>query len=289
MRLSQGMAAPAEGRFLSEARPHLNIEAPVCVYTARDPVSGRSMHLFEDLTVTRGATFCHVGTVIDRAQAEDIIDTLAQLHGTFMRDASGPTSRQGVDWLGTCEAFFQGALGAGIQEYHERAMTKAAGVIPERVLVRRDDVWAAAMKAVGAHSELPRTVIHSDVHLGNWYVTADGRMGLSDWARVCRGTLARDISYMLATTLSVESRRAWEEDLLQRYLENLRRDFGVEIDPEAARRMCHQQTFTALLMWTPSLCPPPQLPDMQPESVSMEMIRRIAIAIDDYGALESAD
>lgn len=53
--------------------------------------------------------------------------------------------------------------------------------------------------------------------------------------------------------------------------------------------MCHQQTFTALLMWTPSLCPPPQLPDMQPESVSMEMIRRITIAIDDYGALESFD
>ena len=34
-----------------------------------------------------------------------------------------------------------------------------------------------ALPAV-AHSELPRTLIHSDVHLKNWYINADGEMGI---------------------------------------------------------------------------------------------------------------
>ena len=41
----------------------------------------------------------------------------------------------------------------------------------------------------------------------------------------------------------------------------------------------------ALLMWTPTLCPPPTLPDMQPEATSIEMIRRITTAMDDLDVL----
>ena len=54
-RLSAGMVALTEGRFLTQVRPRLSIEAPVCLHTARDRLSGRSIHLFEDLTVTQGA------------------------------------------------------------------------------------------------------------------------------------------------------------------------------------------------------------------------------------------
>lgn len=50
MRLSAGKAAPAEGRFLTDLRPLLDIEAPRCLYTGRDEVSGCSLHLMEDLT-----------------------------------------------------------------------------------------------------------------------------------------------------------------------------------------------------------------------------------------------
>lgn len=45
--------------------------------------------------------------------------------------------------------------------------------------------------------------------------------------------------------------------------------------------------MTALLMWTPTLCPAPGFPDMQPEAMSMEMIARIATAIDDHAALDA--
>jgi hypothetical protein len=280
-RLSAGMAAPSEGRFLLEVRPTLDIEAPVCRWSGRDPDSGRSLHLFDDLTVTRGASFCQVDTIIGRAQAEAMIDTLATLHGSLRQRADE------LAWLNTYEAFFEAGRRSGIQEGHEQALTRAAPVIPVRLMARRDEIWLAAARAAAAHAEQPRTVIHSDVHLGNWYVTADGRMGLSDWARVCRGLWARDVAYMLTAALSVEDRRAWEQDLLDRYLSRMRDGFGIAIGREAALRAYRQQMFTALLMWTPTLCPPPMLPDMQPERMSLKMIERIGAAIDDHDALDS--
>ena len=48
-----------------------------------------------------------------------------------------------------------------------------------------------------------------------------------------------------------------------------------------------QQAFSALMMWTPTLCPPPLLPEMQTEATSMEMIKRITTAIDDVRSLDS--
>ena len=47
-----------------------------------------------------------------------------------------------------------------------------------------------------------------------------------------------------------------------------------------------QQLPGALLMWTPTLCHPPTMPDMQPDAVSFEMIRRITTAISDLGVLQ---
>ncbi len=282
-RLSAGMAAPSEGRFLREIRPLLDIEAPVCRYSGRDADSGRSLHLFDDLTVTRGASFCQVDTVIGRAQAEGMIDTLATLHGSLRQAAATDE----LAWLNTYEAFFEAGRRSGIQDGHEKALTKAAPVIPERLMARRDEIWPAAARAAATHGDQPRTVIHSDVHLGNWYVTGDGSMGLSDWARVCRGLWARDVAYMLTAALSVEDRRAWEHDLIDRYLRRVRDGFGIVIGRADALRAYRQQTFTALLMWTPTLCPPPMLPDMQPERMSLAMIERICAAIDDHQALDS--
>ena len=282
-RLSAGMAAPSEGRFLLDVRPALDIEAPVCRYSGRDGDSGRSLHLFDDLTVTRGASFCQVDTVIGLRQAEAMIDTLATLHGSLRQAAE----TDALGWLNTYEAFFEAGRRSGIQDGHEQALTKAAPVIPQRLMARRAEIWPAAARAAAAHAEQPRTVIHSDVHLGNWYVTGDGRMGLSDWARICRGLWARDVAYMLTAALSVEDRRAWELGLLHRYRDRMSRDFGIAIGPDEALRLYRQQMFTALLMWTPTLCPPPMLPDMQPERMSLAMIGRICAAIDDHEALDS--
>ena len=137
MRLSAGKAAPAEGRFLTDLRPHLPIEAPRCFYTGRDPVSGRSLHLMNDLTHESGATFCRADSGIDRAQAEQIVDTLAVLHGTFLNGSCTFDS----SFLRTYESFFDAAARNRIEAGHDEAMIRAAHVIPEGLLARKASIW----------------------------------------------------------------------------------------------------------------------------------------------------
>ena len=164
-------------------------------------------------------------------------------------------------------------------------MELAADVIPSGVTARKDRIWAAAEASLTMHESQPRTVIHSDVHLGNWYITDQGRMGLSDWARVCRGHWARDLAYALMTTVTVDDRRAWERELIERYCGQLSERIGDTIAFETAWDGYRRQAPAALLMWTPTLCPPPTLPDMQPEATSRLMIERITTAMDDLDVL----
>jgi hypothetical protein len=281
MRLSAGKSAPSEGRFLTDLRPGVNIEAPCCLCTLRDPRSGRSFHLMEDLTTTCDAVFCSAVSAIDRGQAEQIIDTLATLHGTFL----GPSRDVDFGWLRTYEDFFHAAARNNIRSGHDRAMELAADVIPSGVIARKQRIWPVAQGSLAMHHSQPRTVIHSDVHLGNWYITGTGRMGLSDWARVCRGHWSRDLAYALMTTVSVDNRRAWERELIERYCARLSEIVGQTVTFSTAWDGYRRQAAVALLMWTPTLCPPPTLPDMQPEATSRLMIERITTAMDDLDVL----
>lgn len=281
MRLSAGKAAPSEGRFLTDLRPLLPIEAPRCLCTMRDSRTGRSFHLMEDLTTTRGAVFCRASSTIDRSQAEQVVETLATLHGTFLN----ASNRVDFGWLRTHEDFFHAAARNGVEAGHDRAMVRAADVIPSGVRAQQDRIWPTAVAGLAMHEGQPRTVIHSDVHLGNWYIAEDGRMGLCDWARVCRGHWARDLAYALMTTLRVDDRRAWERALIERYCARLGELAGRTVDVATAWDGYRRQACAALLMWTPTLCPPPTLPDMQPEATSLLMIERITVAMDDLDVL----
>jgi hypothetical protein len=281
MRLSAGKSAPSEGRFLTDCRPRLPIEAPHCLHTMRDSRTGRSLHLMEDLTTTRGAVFCQANSTIDRRQAEQVVETLAALHGTFLN----PSNRIEFGWLRTHEDFFHAAARNGVEAGHDQAMVRAADVIPSAVSGQKERIWPAAIAGLAIHEEQPRTVIHSDVHLGNWYITDQGQMGLSDWARVCRGHWARDLAYALMTALNVSNRRAWERSLIEHYCALLSERAGQTVDFATAWDGYRRQACAALLMWTPTLCPPPTLPAMQPPATSMLMIERITTAMDDLAVL----
>jgi hypothetical protein len=62
---------------------------------------------------------------------------------------------------------------------------------------------------------------------------------------------------------------------------------GDKLSFDEAWLRYRQQIFQGLLMWTLTLCHSPLLPDMQPEPVAMEMIKRTATAIDDLDSLDA--
>jgi thiamine kinase-like enzyme len=210
---------------------------------------------------------------------------LARLHGAYYASPALDTTLAAFH---TWEFFFTAtAQDAGFAEACVRGFSQAREVVPERLYKRETEIWPATLRSVTRHGELPRSLIHSDVHLGNWYVTRQDQMGLNDWQCTCKGHWSRDLAYAIPTSLSVENRRAWEKDLLRLYLEELGRAGAGTIEFDDAWLCYRQQLFAALAWWTGTLGQPPEAPAMQPPETSLAFIGRIATAIDDLDALSS--
>jgi aminoglycoside phosphotransferase (APT) family kinase protein len=222
--------------------------------------------------------------------AEQIVTTLAWIHGPLASsDATGFTK--------TYQRMWQDALPlANIKRYFLRCFDEAGELLAEPV--RRDPrrAWDAVLRSIAVHDRRPATVLHNDVHLGNWYRTGDGRMGLCDWQAVVRGHWSRDLAYALVTTLTVADRRAWERELVQLYLEELAAagssvatessaGVGGSISLDEAWQAYREQAWGALAFWAPTFSPPRLMPsDMQPRAVSGELLRRISTACVDLDA-----
>jgi Phosphotransferase enzyme family len=276
--------ARVEGSFFTQIRPELEIEAPLCYHSAYDRRTFAAIHLLEDLVATKSATFCNHKTYVTRAMADDMIDLLASLHGRFYGD---PTLAERYRWLASYPRWFTiGAAKMGTEYYTRKAFDVAAHVIPANVMARRDDVWPATMRALALHDSEPQGLIHSDVHIGNWYRTGAGQMGLCDWQCLSRGHWSRDFAYAVTASLTPDNRRSWERELLARYVERFAEKTGVKPEFDLSFLRYRQQIVHALAMWTITLCHSPLLPNMQPEDTTLTMIERMTTAMADLDALD---
>ena len=277
--------ARAEGRFYMQLRPQLEIEAPVGYHAAFDPNTFASILLLEDLVAAKSATFCNHKTYVTRAMAEDMIDLLAALHARFYGDSGFAA---GYRWVAPYPRWFTiGAEKMGLEHYTRKAFDAASHVIPQSVLARRGNVWPAALRALEVHESGAQSLLHSDVHIGNWYRTGAGKMGLCDWQCLSRGHWSRDVAYAVTAALTPAHRRMWEKDLLVRYLDRFAMMTGAKPDFEESFRNYRQQIVHALLMWTITLCHSPLLPNMQSADTTLTMIERITTAMADLDALEA--
>ena len=277
--------ARVEGSFFTQIRPQLEIEAPLCYHSAYDRKTFAAIHLLEDLVATKSATFCNHNTRVTRAMADDMIDLLASLHGRFYGD---PTLGERYRWLASYPRWFTiGAAKMGTEYYTQKAFDAAAHVIPAEVMARRSDVWPATMRALALHDSEPQGLIHSDVHIGNWYRTGAGQMGLCDWQCLSRGHWSRDFAYAVTASLTPEDRRSWERELLARYIDRFAERTGEKPNFDLSFQHYRQQIVHALAMWTITLCHSPLLPNMQPEDTTLTMIERMTTAMADLDALDS--
>jgi len=276
--------ARVEGQFFTQLRPLLEIGAPVGYPAAFDRQTFASILLLEDLVATKSATFCNHRTYVTREMAGDMIDVLAALHARFYGEPEFATRYRWV--AGYPRWFTIGAEKMSLEYYTRKAFEAASHVIPGQVMAQRDAVWPAAMRALAVHEGEGQGLIHSDVHIGNWYRTAAGKMGLCDWQCLSRGHWSRDFAYAVTAALTPVDRRLWEKDLLARYLERFAELTGTRPDFEQSFRYYRQQIVHALLMWTITLCHSPLLPNMQPEETTLAMIERITTAMADLDSID---
>lgn len=276
-----------EERFYNSLQPELtDLETPTGYHAAVDLASGRSMFLLENIAVTRGATFGDTRELyVDRAKAEDQMRLLGTLHGRFWES---PRLTGDIGWMKTSLQFqidcndaisFEGRSLVGLE--------RAADVVPAELHSRGPDIWAAAMRSLESNVSLPMTMLHSDVHLNNWYVTGDGRMGLCDWQLMTRGNWALDVAYALTSALTVEDRRIWERDLLEIYLDALGAAGGAAPTFDEAWLRYRQQVFHGLIFWLYTIGHGRLQPAMQPDAVSRINLERMTNALVDLDSLGS--
>lgn len=272
----------SEVTFYQKVRPLLELDTPAAYLATYDPDSFNSIIVLED--IGGDVSFCDHTTPIDFEQIRSQLDLLAKLHSTFYGG-----SRHNATTLGmlTWPDFFEKVVSYGHEHASNNGFRAAEHVIPPRLFKRYSEVWPAIVYVNQTHRKLPTTLLHGDCHLKQWYVrNSTGSMGVSDWQCATFGHWARDVAYMVTTSLSIEDRRRWERELLGYYLDAMGSK-GADVPPfEEAWTRYRQNIVQALSWWTGTLTPTEDQPDMQPRETSLAFIERFAHAIDDLDALD---
>ncbi|MET8876298.1 aminoglycoside phosphotransferase family protein [Nocardia sp. NPDC004604] len=289
-RLTLDLAGILRGEpgFFKHLRPHLDIEAPRGYHSAVDSRSGRSISLLEDIVHTKGASFCTPGRRIGREQIEDLLRTMATWHARYWDDAQLLHHR----WLKPPRAHFANLDSLiGMSKRARVGARRAASVLPEALPAHHDRLYRALERALEIASTGPQTFLHGDSHIGNTYVTANGRMGFTDWQVVLRGSWAYDFAYVVGSGLTVADRRAWEHDLLGVYLEQLAACGAPAPDFDTAWLAYRQQVLYPYFIWLSTIGHSAIQPKYQPDEVCLGIIERTATAVldlDAAGAVEAS-
>ena len=271
----------AEVTFFQAVRPKLDIEAPVCLHARFNPNSLNSIVIMRD--IAGEVEFCNYSTPMTLELARSQMRVLSSVHAAYYESPELNTTL--APWNTWEDYFAITAKEAGFEQACQRGFAEAREVIPADLFKHESEIWPATVDAIALHSKLPRMLVHSDVHLKNWYVAAPDRMGLTDWQCSCKGHWSRDLSYGISTALTVEQRRAWEQDLLKYYLELMHQKGVPAINFDDAWLAYRAQMFGALAWWTGTLGQPPEAPAMQPRAASLTFIERMAHAVRDLDSL----
>lgn len=287
-RLILGLAGVIFGEigFFNDIRPRVSIETPCGYHSALETRSWRSISLLENIAVTRGATFLHSDHHFTRPEIEDLLSTLASLHGTLWLD---PVVTRSDGWLRT-PAQLLISIKTSINQRKRAAIGahKAKAVMPPALMTRLDDLWFAFERSMAHASDGPLTFLHGDAHAGNTYLTGEDRAGYTDWQMCMRGSWSFDVALAISSTLAVNDRRAWERDLLTFYLERLEAAGGHAPEFERAWDMYREQVLYPYHSWTYTISASTFQPKMQPDHLCLPIIERTAAAIADHGSIELA-
>jgi aminoglycoside phosphotransferase (APT) family kinase protein len=268
-----------EANFYRIIQPETSFETPKCYHAALEERSYRSSIIMENVVRTKDARFFDVDTPFTRANIEAMLSLLARLHARYWESARLDSE---FTWLSTPQRF-SAALEEGMElkQLTSRGMALADSVIPSDLSGRTEAVWRAYQRAMQLSSQAPHTYLHGDPHLRNYYRTADGRVGLSDWQVTMKGSWSHDFAYTMLTSLRVDQRRAWEQELLSFYLNRLE-EYGAHRPPAAdAWELYRRQTLYTFVGWLVTFGFGALQPDMQPASEALEIIRRAGAAVAD--------
>jgi hypothetical protein len=229
------------GAYLREVSFYRNLAAriggplPECHLAEYDPAEGWFTLVLQDIAGARQGDQI-AGCTVEEARAALL--ELARVQAPVLGDLALGTA----DWLNQPnplnQALVTQLLPGFLERYGDRVAPEHAAVC-ER-FVQSIDGWAA-------DAQPPLGLVHGDYRLDN-LLFADGTCTVVDWQTVSWGPAMLDASYFLGGGLTVEDRRAHEEELVRAYHEELLR-LGVQgFSWEVCWREYRRQAFAGVLM-----------------------------------------
>ncbi|KAI0890749.1 kinase-like domain-containing protein [Annulohypoxylon maeteangense] len=161
------------------------------------------------------------------------------------------------------------------------AVVKSEGrpVIHE-YLKDQERITAVLKKHYGSRNPKFRCLLHGDAHAGNTYLDK-GAPRFLDWQMIHIGSSFHDVSYFIASALTIEDRRAHEFELLDHYLATIAKygtpTFSSKDEDVLAE---YKKSFLVGIGWI--MCPY----EMQPKECVHAMAVRHAAALDDHKVIE---
>jgi hypothetical protein len=238
--------------------------------------------VMEDLAPS-GATFFNAYHTLDLGQAMAFIDAFARMHASAWDSAAfAPGGTMGPETLAGenrrlvndhyFPTFFAEANWASFVDLPRGRALPAAFQDRSRAQSAWNRLW-------GLLGQSAMVLIHGDEHLGNLYVTADGRPGVIDWvARPEHWPIG--IAYFLLCSLDILDRRKWERALISHYVTRLRAyDVSQPPSQEDAWFLYRCTTFYPVVTWLNNSGV------WQPEAVNTANAVRAAVAAMDHDAL----
>ncbi|MCW2855891.1 MAG: hypothetical protein JWR52_1506 [Marmoricola sp.] len=271
-----------ETHFFMRFRPRIEMEAPRGYFGGVDPKSWRSLILMEDIAVTKGAEFAIPTTPISRSQLEDLLGNMAKYHAACWEAPDLDVLKTPNDFYRNLSTFVRMGPRTAV------GMERAKSVIPESLYGQAARMWEGTRRALDvATTQVPHTLLHGDGHVGQVYITRDGRMGHTDWQGTMRGGWSFDYAYLVSTALEPEQRRAWDHELLEYYLERLTEEGGKAPAYDEAWLRYRQGVFYPYSAWAFTIGRAFYQPKMQPDEISLACINRVAAAIEDLRSFEA--
>ena len=262
----------AEVGFYTELREQVPVATPLC-YAARHSPWGFVVVL-EDL-FEAGAMLRSSTDALSADEADALLSALADMHRQWWgRTESHP-------WLAR-NPRRELRLGTLLSPSLCRlGLWRVGSAVPQTLHQPISRYARNRRRAQETMAARPTTLIHNDCHPGNQFVAADGRPGLIDW-QLCRaGPWARDVAYLLCTSLDPETRRSAERDLLAEYLRQLGPVAPDFDEAWLAYRRNVVYAVEAMLVTA-------AVGVMMPKSTSLVLVNRAAAAaadLDSFGAL----
>ncbi len=225
---SHRTAGVSEARFYKELAHRIPVRTLRSVYADVDPETEHGVVITEDVAVT-GSVFLDGSEPYTPEQAAASLEQYAILHGSTW---DSPVL-DATEWL--VPRIESSSMVRGIKEISGNFDGPIGARVPESVrdAQRLFDAFRAlpAITERSGHS----SVLLGDAHIGNLILDAGGSPWLVDWQLVQRGPWYLDVGYHIASALTVEDRRAHEDELVRHYLDRLVAAGGAMPDEEEVR------------------------------------------------------